>query len=310
MSSELNSQNMLKNHICVCICTYKRPDYLVKLLTELEKQETGGLFVFSIVIVDNDSSESARETVERYAAQSKISITYDVEPKQNIALARNKTLENATGDFVAFIDDDEYPSNTWLRDLYRAFITYKPNGGILGPVIPYYPEGTPKWLIKSKICDRSNPPTGTILNVEMTRTGNALLSRKIFQEGSFVFDEKYGRCGGEDKELFKILIDRGYQFIWCREAGAYEVVNQSRWKLSHYLYRAVLNGGDNGKWYCKGSAVYFMRALLSFIYYTGLLSVSIFMGKHYIYKYLIKVVFDFARILGCFGIAFVTVRRD
>ncbi|HKZ36223.1 MAG TPA: glycosyltransferase [Chryseolinea sp.] len=299
-----------KQHICLCICTYKRPELLRGLLSKLREQETEGHFEYSIVIVDNDSSESARQTVESSARQSKIPISYYVEPEQNIALARNKALENATGDFIAFIDDDEYPSNTWLLDLYTTFNTYKPNGGVLGPVIPHFSEGTPKWLIKSKICDRPNHLTGTILGWNMTRTGNVLLSRRIFKEGSFLFDKKYGRNGGEDKDLFKRLIAHGYSFIWCHEAEVYEVVYPSRWKLSHYLYQAILRGADNGKENCNRSVFYFMKSLISFLCYAGLLSVSIFMGKHYIYKYLIKVVFDFARVLGCFGIAFATVRHD
>ncbi len=132
-----------KHHISVCICTYKRPELLRRLLSELEEQQTGGLFDYSIVIVDNDMSESARQTVESYAQQSKSSVRYYVEPEQNIALARNKAIENAHGKYIAFIDDDEFPSDTWLLNLYNAFNTYQPNGGILGPVIPYYPEGTP-----------------------------------------------------------------------------------------------------------------------------------------------------------------------
>ena len=299
-----------KQRICVCICTYKRPEFLRRLLSKLEEQETEGLFDYSIVIVDNDRSESGRQTVESFARQSKISISYYMEPEQNIALARNKSVENAKGDFIGFIDDDEYPSNTWLLNLYTAFNTYKAKGGVLGPVIPHYPEGTPKWLIKSKICDRPNHPTGTILDWNMTRTGNALLSRRIFKERSFLFDQRYGRNGGEDKDLFKRLIEHGYLFIWCHEAEVYEVVYPSRWKLSHYLYQAILRGGDNGKEYCKHSVFFFIRSIISFLCYAGLLSVSIFMGKHYIYKYLIKVVFDFARIMGCFGIGFATVRRD
>jgi succinoglycan biosynthesis protein ExoM len=77
------------------------------LLTELNEQKTGGLFEHSIVIVDNDSSESARRTVEFYASQSRVAISYFVEPVRNISLARNKTIEKAKGEFVALIDDDE-----------------------------------------------------------------------------------------------------------------------------------------------------------------------------------------------------------
>ena len=299
-----------RHHICVCICTYKRPELLKRLLSKLEEQETEGLFDYSIVIVDNDRFESARQTVESCAWQSKISISYYVEPEQNIALARNKAVKNANGDFMGFIDDDEYPSNKWLLKLYTAFNTYKPNGGVLGPVIPYYPEGTPQWLIKSKICDRPNHPTGSILDWNMTRTGNVLLSRKIFREKEFLFDSQKGRIGGEDKEFFKLLMKHGYSFIWCREADVHEVVYPDRWKLSYYLYRSLMMGGDAGKEYGKNSAYYLIRSLVSLLCYTVFLSVSIFSGKHYIYRYVIKVVYDFARVVGCLGIVFVKGRRD
>ena len=59
-----------KHHICICICTYKRPEYLLRLLKKLEKQKTEDLFDYSIVVVDNDSSESAKQIVKSYAQQS------------------------------------------------------------------------------------------------------------------------------------------------------------------------------------------------------------------------------------------------
>ena len=108
-----------RHHICVCICTYKRPELLKRLLSKLEEQETEGLFDYSILIVDNDSSGSARQIVKSYARQSKISINYYVEPDQSIALARNKAVANAKGEFVAFIDDDEAPTRRWLLNLFK-----------------------------------------------------------------------------------------------------------------------------------------------------------------------------------------------
>jgi succinoglycan biosynthesis protein ExoM len=136
-----------KHHICVCICTYKRTEYLQRLLTELEKQETGSIFDFSIVIVDNDKTESARQTVESHAQRSRIPIKYVVQPEQNIALARNKAVENAEGDLLAFIDDDEYPAEKWLIELFKQMSKYEADG-ILGPVLPHYEKTPPKWVLK------------------------------------------------------------------------------------------------------------------------------------------------------------------
>src|SRR6266478_7010650 len=120
-------------HIAVCICTYKRPDYLKRLLRELADQETGGLFTYSIVVADNDQSESARAVVSDFASSSSIQIKYCAEPRQNIALARNKAIENASGDFIACIDDDEFPQQDWLLNMFKACAQYGV-AGVLGPV--------------------------------------------------------------------------------------------------------------------------------------------------------------------------------
>src|SRR3954454_6636474 len=105
-------------HISVCICTYRRVDYLAHLLLYLAVQETGGFFTFSIVVVDNDRTRSAESIVLAFAQCSPIEVTYVVEPRQNIALARNMAVSSVRGDFIAFIDDDEFPAKQWLMTLF------------------------------------------------------------------------------------------------------------------------------------------------------------------------------------------------
>src|SRR5208283_4072079 len=97
-------------HISVCTCTYKRPRLLQRLLEKLAGQETGGSFTYSIVVADNDAAESAKTVVSGFQRSATVPLQYCVEPRQNIALTRNKALENSDGDFVAFIDDDEFPA--------------------------------------------------------------------------------------------------------------------------------------------------------------------------------------------------------
>ncbi len=70
------------------------------------------------MVADNDVLQSAKPVVEESAAASGIPIRYWVEPRQNIALARNKGIQNATGNFVAFIDEDEFPASRWLLIWY------------------------------------------------------------------------------------------------------------------------------------------------------------------------------------------------
>src|SRR5262245_37392378 len=106
------------SHITVCICTYKRPLLLKRLLNDVGRQDTGGMFTISIVVVDNDRAETAKPVVQEFATASTVPVNYFVEPQQNIALARNRAVLNAKGDFIACVDDDEFPIEGWLRNLF------------------------------------------------------------------------------------------------------------------------------------------------------------------------------------------------
>ena len=231
-------------HITVCICTYKRPELLRRLFDGIGAQETSGLFTFSILVVDNDHSESAKRVVAEFIAASPISAIYCVEPRQSIALARNKAIENAKGDFVAFIDDDEFPTDRWLLTLFEVCAQYNVDG-VLGPVKPHFDEEPPRWIVKGKFYERETYPTGFVIDWRKGRTGNVLLRRRVFAGWAQPFNPEFRT--GEDQHFFLDAIEKGHVFIWCNEAVAYEVVPPVRWKRAFMLRRALLRGSMEPK---------------------------------------------------------------
>src|SRR5215467_3881300 len=111
-------------HINVCVCTFKRAGLLRKLLERLEHQQTDGLFTYSVVVADNDDAHSARQVVESFSSASSVQVKYCFESRRNISLVRNKALQHAEGEFISFIDDDEYPEDNWLLNLFKACAEY------------------------------------------------------------------------------------------------------------------------------------------------------------------------------------------
>ena len=216
----------------MCVCTYKRPHLLKRLLCDLINQETGGLFSHSIAVADNDHLRSAESTVSEFAATSSVPIQYCVEPQQNISLARNRVIENAHGDFVALIDDDEFCGNRWLLTLLQACNRYGVDG-VLGPVKRHFDEEPPKWIVKGNFYERPTFPTGTVVRWQDGRTGNVLLKRCILAAGDPPFKPEFR--GGEDQDFFRRMIEKGHAFIWCEEAVAYEVVPPIRWQRVYML---------------------------------------------------------------------------
>ena len=227
------------SHICVCICTFKRPDLLENLLKELASQDTAGEFVYSIVVVDNDGLRSAESHVLKFAAASEIPVRYCVEPRQNIALARNRAIENANGDFIAFIDDDEFPAKNWLLSSFQACEKYQVDG-VVGPVKRHFDEKPPKWVVDGNFYERPTYATGLVIDWSQGRTNNVLLRRQAIFSGEQPFRPEFR--SGEDQDFFRRAIARGHAFVWCNEAQVFEVVPPIRWKRTFMLRRALLQG--------------------------------------------------------------------
>ena len=289
-------------HICVCICTYKRPLLLNRLLVELGGQDTSGLFTYSIVVADNDYLQSAKPIVDTFAATSSVLIKYCVESRQNIALARNKAIENTKGDFIAFIDDDEYPTKRWLVTLFEACNKYDVDG-VLGPVKPYFDEETPKWVIKGRFYERATYETGIVIDWRKGRTNNVLLKMRLFKDGVPPFRPEFR--AGEDQDFFQRMIEKGYAFIWCNEAVVYEAVPPLRWKRTYMLRRALLRGAMEPKTANFGM-LNIAKSILAVPAYTVALPFALVLGHHRFMGLLVRLFDHVGLLLALLGIDVVT----
>ena len=272
-------------HISVCVITFKRPQLLGRLLESLRHQETEGCFSYSIVVVDNDRGQSARNVVEALRVRASVEIAYHVEPEKNLALARNKALLNARGEFAAFIDDDEFPVQRWLLELYRLASTHQ-TAGVLGPVDPHFDVQPPEWIIASKVFERPHYPTGYVLQWNETRTGNVLLKRDLVARQENLFNPAFG-THGEDRDFFKRLMQKGHRFIWCDEAVAYETQPPERLTRRYHLRRALLRGSIAYR-HAPRKFPAVLKSLVAACAYTLVLPVSQLSGHHRFMKYLVK----------------------
>ena len=287
-------------HITICVPTFKRPGMLARCLDALKIQERGE-FTYSIVVVDNDSEQSARSLVKEWGNRSFISIVYATEAEQNISRTRNKAIANACGEFIAFIDDDEFPEPAWLLNIYKTRQMFLVDG-VLGPVAPYYEGTPPAWLVKSGLCIRSSFPTGTWLkNSKYMRTGNVLFCSNIIKDLETPFDPRLGRTGGEDADFFDRMLKKGRSFVWCNEACVYEEVPVERQTLSYHLRRAFIRGvteADKEAFFSYGT----IKSTTAVIVYAIALPLLLATGYHLFVKYLVKFCDHLAKLLAHCGI--------
>jgi glycosyltransferase involved in cell wall biosynthesis len=280
---------------------------LAELLSALVKQETQGRFSYFVRVVDNDSSGSARETVEAFRRTGTLRVEYEIEPRQNISMARNRAVGGVKSDFIAMIDDDEVPVSNWLS-LLLSHAESNSADGVLGPVHPLYPEGCPAWLKRSGLCDRPTHPTGKVLNFGETRSGNGMVRTALFAGESEPFKVAFGCSGGEDIDFFRCKMAEGRRFIWCNEAEAYERVPEDRWQLGYYLRRQFRLGGLLGERHpgVKSLLSSSGRVLAHFAFAL----IGLPMGKHFYGKRLARLCYHAGYVLTVVGLAWNRQREE
>lgn len=226
--------------ISVCIATFRRLDRLALVLGDLAAQERRP---DEVTVVDNDAQGSARAVVEQFnASHPGFPVLYDIQPERNIARTRNRTVSLASGDWLAFIDDDERAPPAWLRQLIEFALAHQADG-VLGPVIPLVPESAPAWIRRGNFYDFPRTPTGEIVALNRMRFGNLILRGEPLRALPGPFDERYGLMAGEDGDLLLRMVEQGAKIIWHDEAIVEEPVEASRLSLRWLLQRA-LGGGQ------------------------------------------------------------------
>ncbi|HTY84383.1 MAG TPA: glycosyltransferase family 2 protein [Silvibacterium sp.] len=294
------------HHIAVCICTMKRPDLLTRTLSRLERQKSEGRFTYSIIVADNDSLRSAEPAVEEFGRTTQLKVVYCNEPRANIALARNKALEAADGDLVAFIDDDEFPADEWLLEHFKVLSASNADG-VLGPVEPHFETEPQPWVKKGRFFQRPRYATGHQLGWEQSRTGNVLFKKSILERLQVPFRPQF-ETAGEDMDFFRRAMDVGCRFIWSDEAVVYEVVPSSRCNRSYLLRRALLRGSNFPK-HPEHRLQNLAKSLIALPCYTISLPILALFGQHVSLKYLIKILDHASRLVAFLGLALVTERQ-
>ena len=103
--------------ITVIIPTYKPQDYLWRCLDSLVGQ-TLGKDQYEVILVLNGCKEPYDGEIKNYAVNhSQLPLEYIQTDKGGVSNARNIGIDAANGDYITFIDDDDYVSPRYLEAL-------------------------------------------------------------------------------------------------------------------------------------------------------------------------------------------------
>jgi succinoglycan biosynthesis protein ExoM len=241
MSEQFTSTETIAEITCsVCIATYKRPQLLKNLISSLLDQKLPPNISLEIIIVDNDESKGAENVVRSFSCKDAVSLSYYIQPKKNISLTRNLGLKNASGDFIAIVDDDETVDKYWIFNLIETLNKYDADI-VFGFVEPVFDPNAPPWAKQRELYMSHSQKTGSIAKASYTT--NCLFKTTLLRKYNIEFKPEYGLSGGEDTFFFETLRKKGAKLVYCNEAVSYEIIPMNRTRLK-YIFAKSFQGGN------------------------------------------------------------------
>ena len=208
--------------ISVVVCTYNGVSKIKKCLDALNNQSLDKE-KYEVVVVNDGSTDDTAKILKKY----KFKIVTN-NPNQGLAQSRNNGAYIASGDILAFTDDDCIPNTKWLENILIKYKNKKVDA-VGGKIIPYktdstllkfYAENNPlahltfkfdessgvfytiSEYIKRSFSLRSLPNKSVPLR--MIVGANMSMRRNIFElVGGFDPTIKFG---GEEEDLWKRLL--------------------------------------------------------------------------------------------------------
>jgi GT2 family glycosyltransferase len=104
--------------VSVVLCTHNRAAGSGRTLESLLELRYPQL---EIIVVDNAPQNQATRTLVEEVAQRDPRVRYVREDRRGLSCARNRGLREASGEFIAFTDDDVLVDPLWVDGLMRGF---------------------------------------------------------------------------------------------------------------------------------------------------------------------------------------------
>ena len=228
--------------ISVIVPTQRRPESLTRAVKSVFRQKSPPAAAdLELIVVDNDPAGSAEATVGRLQYETPFRLVYVHEPQPGVAGARNAGLAAASGEMIAFLDDDEEASPGWLSALIAVQAEFDADV-VFGPVRGRAPSEVQRHRSYFEgFFSREGPSEARLLEGHYG-CGDSLIRRAALPHPTAPFARSRDQIGGEDDLLFEQMQARGARFAWAPEAWVWEHPEPARFTLGYALRRAFAYG--------------------------------------------------------------------
>lgn len=269
----------MEKFFTIYVCTYNSERIIEKCLASLLQLDHLSEFVEKIVVVDNNSNDSTKELIIKWAKQYEI-IKYEFEAKQGLAHARQHAAY-ANTEWVIYVDDDNLLGTNWLIELYNVASNNNHIGVVNGAVIATpqeelscEEENCLRVIYRDLACthlygeDTVGSKNTIPMGAGMCIRTSAL--KFINSRGWITLEGRKGEklSSGEDGELCSLVFAQGYEYLFNPKMKLSHIIPKKRLQ-QEYVVKLIQGLVEGRKGYLKtlslGSLRCFIRKIKYFI---------------------------------------------
>ena len=238
----------------VIIPLYNKAPYVCKALESVCAQTYRD---YELIVINDGSTDNSAIVADEYLKATD-SIDYKIinQPNAGVSAARNTGVAASTGDYIAFLDADDWWKPTYLERMAQLIDDY-PDAGLFACNYVYYKPGKTHVALNISTGYINYPKAYYESDAMPVWTGAAMIPRKVYDEmGGFPLGIKLG----EDFLLWSKIALR-YPVAFLNEPLAWynndvpatlRATRNLHAPEHHMLFRLELAFGDEGENEVKG----------------------------------------------------------
>ncbi|RCJ30055.1 glycosyl transferase [Nostoc minutum NIES-26] len=231
----------------IAIPTYNGASRLRELLQRLQNQICTENFSWEIIVVDNNSNDDTAKIVQNYQEnwQCPYPLKYCFELQQGAAYARKRAVQEAKGQLIGFLDDDNYPDLNWVAAAYAFGQKYPQAGAYASQIHPQWevepPENFQRIAPFLAITERGDLPLLYEPSKKLLPPSAGLVVRRQAWLDSVPNQSILtGRVTGnmltsEDLEMLSYLQKSGWEIWYNPEMEIYHQIPKSRLQREYLI---------------------------------------------------------------------------
>lgn len=165
--------------ISIIVSAYNTEKYLEKCINSILNQSYKNI---ELLIVNDCSTDNTKEIIEKYAKKDERVIFIDNKENKGLSYSRNEALRKSTGNYIGYIDSDDYIDINYYESLLNSLIKTKSDIAICDINLLYENTGKSERVACG---NNKNESIDFINNGLAASVCNKLFKREVIEKYSF-----------------------------------------------------------------------------------------------------------------------------